>query len=52
MLSNSVTLLAMILKDKVSLRAKRGNLLRKNVFLYMKLLHSVRNDIQKMLPNF
>ncbi len=27
MLSNQVTLLVMILKDKVSLRAKRGNLM-------------------------
>jgi hypothetical protein len=42
----------MILKAKVSLRAKRGNLLGKNVFLFMRLLHSIRNDIIKALLNY
>jgi len=42
----------MTLKAKVSLRAKRGNLLGENAFLFMRLLHSVRNDIQKVLPNY
>ena len=51
MLSNPTTLLVLILKEKVSLRAKRGNFLGKNAFLFMRLLHSVRNDIQKILPN-
>jgi hypothetical protein len=52
MLSNYVTLLAMILKAKVSLRAKRGNLLGEDISLFMRLLHSVRNDIIKALPNY
>ncbi len=52
MLSNYVTLLVVILKDKVSLRAKRGNLLEKNTFLFMGLLHCVRNDVIKTLPNY
>jgi len=42
----------MKLKAKVSLRAKRGNLLGKDAFLFMRLLHSVRNDIIKTLPNY
>ncbi len=36
----------------LSLRAKRGNLLEKNTFFLMRLLHSVRNCIQKVLPNY
>ena len=40
----------MTLKAKVSLRAKRSNLLVENAFLCMRLLHSVRNDIKKVLP--
>jgi len=36
----------------VSLRAKRGNLLGENAFLFMKLLHSVRNNIIKTLLNY
>ena len=38
----------------VSLRGveRRGNLIGKNVFLFMRLLHSVRNDIIKVLPNY
>ncbi len=51
MLSNEVTRVLMIMRIKVSLRAKRGNLLEKIEFLFAGLLHSVRNDIIKMLPN-
>ena len=29
----------------VSLRVERGNLVGKDTFVYMRLLHSVRNDI-------
>ena len=52
MLSNWVTLLVIILKAKLSLRAKRGNLLGKNAFLFMRFLHSVRNNIKKTLLNY
>jgi len=52
MLSKKVTFLVMILKVKVSLRAKRGNLLGENAFIFMRLLHSVRNDILKTLLNY
>jgi len=52
MLSNSVTLFVMISKAKVSLRAKRGNLLGENAFLFTGLLHSARNDIIITLPNY
>ncbi len=45
MISDKETLFVMILKATVSLRAQRGNLLWKNAFLFMGLLHSIRNDI-------
>jgi len=34
------------IESKLSLRAKRGNLLEENTFLLMRLLNSVRNYIQ------
>jgi hypothetical protein len=40
------------LKTRVSLRAKRGYLLRENASIFMRLLHSVRNDIIKALLNY
>ena len=44
MLCNQVAFLVMILKAKVSKRAKRSNLLGENASLFKRLLHSVRND--------
>jgi len=52
LLSNQVTLLLMILMIKVSLRAKRGNPIRRNIFISMGLLHSARNDTDMRLPRF
>ena len=75
MASNSVTLLPAILKTKMLLRAKRGNLfpallpndlgilgfrsmslrakrgnpIKKNIFLLRRLLHSIRNDTRMRL---
>jgi len=40
------------IESKLSLRAKRGNLLEESTFLLMRLLHSVRNYIQKVLLNY
>jgi len=51
-------LLLMMLKIKMSLRAKRGNLIKKEFISTMTSFHSkrlprfARNDIQKELPNY